>query len=65
MRTEAYTWPITSFVAGIAAGAAIAGVLVEGPGWRTNFLLAACFAAGGAVLAAIWRKTVIPTPART
>ena len=32
MRTEAYTWPITAFVAGIAAGAALGGVLAEGPG---------------------------------
>ncbi len=32
MRTEAYTWPITAFVGGIAIGAALAGVLVEGPG---------------------------------
>ena len=41
MRTEAYTWPMTAFVGGIAIGAALAGVLVEGPGWRTAFLVAA------------------------
>ena len=41
MRTEAYTWPITAFVGGIAAGAALAGALVEGPGWRTAFVVAA------------------------
>ena len=37
MRTESYTWPITSFVGGIAAGAALAGALVEGPAgrWRS------------------------------
>lgn len=60
MRTEAYTWPVTSFVGGIAAGAALAGVLVEGPGWRTAFLAAAAFAAAGAVLAVIWRRNVVP-----
>src|SRR4051794_41930617 len=54
MRTEAYTWPVTSFVGGIAAGAALAGSLVEGPGWRTAFLVAAALAGGGAVLAVIW-----------
>jgi MFS family permease len=59
MRTEAYTWPITSFVGGIAIGAALSGVLVEGPGWRTSFAVAAGFAAGGAVLAALRRKTVV------
>ena len=59
MRTEAYTWPITSFVGGIAIGAALAGVLVEGPGWRTAFVIAAAFAAGGALLAVLWRRTVV------
>jgi MFS family permease len=60
MRTEAYTWPITSFVGGIAGGAALAGFLVEGPGWRTAFVVAAGFAALGAVLAVAWRRTMIP-----
>jgi MFS family permease len=59
MRTEAYTWPITSFVGGIAIGAALCGVIVEGPGWRTAFVVAAGFAAGGALLAALRRKTVV------
>jgi MFS family permease len=63
MRTEAYTWPITSFVGGIAIGAALCGVLVEGPGWRTAFAVAAIFAAGGALLALIWRRTVVPITA--
>ncbi len=60
MRTEAYTWPITAFVGGIAIGAAGCGVIVEGPGWRTAFVVAACVAAGGAVLAFLARRTVVP-----
>jgi MFS family permease len=60
MRTEAFTWPVTSFVGGIAAGAALAGALVEGPGWRTAFLVGAALAAGGAVLAVLWRRSVVP-----
>ena len=32
MRTEAYTWPITAFVGGIAAGAALARRARRGPG---------------------------------
>src|SRR4051794_39662933 len=63
MRTEAYTWPITAFVGGIAAGAALAGALVEGPGWRSAFVIAAAFAAAGAVLAVLWRRTVVPVAA--
>jgi len=60
MRIEAYTWPITSFVGGIAIGAALAGVLVEGPGWRTAFLISAAAAAGGALLAFLSRRTLVP-----
>ena len=60
MRTEAYTWPITAFVGGIAIGAALAGVLVEGPGWRTAFVVAAAFAAAGALFAFLARRTVLP-----
>jgi MFS family permease len=60
MRTEAYTWPITAFVAGIAIGAAISGALVDGPGWRTAFVVAAGFAATGALLAVLRRGTVSP-----
>ena len=63
MRTEAYTWPITAFVGGIAVGAALAGALVEGPGWRTAFVVAACFAAVGSVLAVVRRRTVVPVTA--
>ena len=59
MRTEAFTWPITSFVGGIAIGAALSGLLVEGPGWRTAFVAAAGFAAVGALLAVLRRRTVL------
>jgi MFS family permease len=59
MRTEAYTWPMTAFVGGIAVGAALAGVLVEGPGWQTAFVVAACISATSAVLAVAWRRTVM------
>ena len=63
MRIEAYTWPMTAFVGGIAGGAALSGVLVEGPGWRTAFLVATGFAVLGVVLAFAWRRTVAPVPA--
>ena len=39
-RTEAYTWPVTAFVGGIAIGAALAGTIVEQASWRTAFLVA-------------------------
>ena len=62
-RTEAYTWPVTAFVGGIAVGAALAGVLVEGPGWRVAFLVATGCAAVGTVLAVARRHTLAPAVA--
>jgi predicted MFS family arabinose efflux permease len=59
-RTEAYTWPVTAFVGGIAIGSALAGALVEGPGWRTAFVVAAAIAAGGALLAVARRRSLAP-----
>jgi MFS family permease len=58
-RTEAYTWPVTAFVGGISVGAALAGLIVEGPGWRTAFVIAAACAATGAVLAVSRRRTLV------
>ena len=40
-RTEAYTWPVTAFVGGIAIGSAMAGGIVEASSWRLAFLVAA------------------------
>lgn len=57
-RTEAYTWPVTAFVGGIAIGAAGAGAIVEGPGWRTAFVVAGVVAALGAIIVALRRQTL-------
>jgi predicted MFS family arabinose efflux permease len=38
--TEAFTWPLTAMVAGIAAGNALGGALAEEQGWRAGVLLA-------------------------
>ena len=62
-RTEAYTWPVTAFVGGIAIGQALAGSLAEGPGWRYAFLVGAAFAAAGALIAVVRRGSVtVATP---
>jgi MFS family permease len=57
-RTEAYTWPVTAFIGGIAIGAAAAGVIVEGPGWRTAFVVAGAVAAVGTVIVVVRRNTL-------
>jgi MFS family permease len=59
-RTEAYTWPITAFVIGIAAGNAVAGGVVDGPGVQAAFLLAILCSAAGTVVAAVGNRTLAP-----
>jgi MFS family permease len=57
-ETEAYTWPLTALVSGVAAGAAVSGALSDGPGWRAAVLAAAGAAAIGALLALVRRGTL-------
>jgi hypothetical protein len=55
-ETEAYTWPITSLVMGLAAGNWSAGAIVEAVDWQAAFLVSAGGAALSALLAAArWR----------
>jgi predicted MFS family arabinose efflux permease len=61
-RTEAYTWPQTAFVGGIAIGSALAGGLVESSGPSGAFVAAASIAAIGAVIAVVRRRTITPQP---
>lgn len=62
-ETEAYTWPLTALVSGVALGAAVSGALSDGPGWRMAVLVAAGAAAVGAMIAASRRATLAPQPA--
>jgi MFS family permease len=59
-QTEAYTWPQTAFVGGIAVGSAVAGGIVEASGASPAFLVAAAVALLGAVLAVLRRRTIAP-----
>ena len=59
-RTEAYTWPVTAFVGGIAIGAALAGAIVESASWQTAFLIAGAVGSIGTVIAVARRRTVLP-----
>jgi MFS family permease len=58
--TEAYTWPITSLVVGLAAGNAAAGAIIEASDWRAAFLAAAGVAAIGGVIALVRRVSLQP-----
>jgi MFS family permease len=61
--TEAYAWPITALVAGIAAGNAAAGALVEAADWRVSFLVGAVVAMVGGALVLARRRTLEPARA--
>ena len=58
-ETEAYTWPLTALVSGVALGAAASGALADGPGWRVSVLVAAAAAALGAVVALVRRESLV------
>ena len=59
-RTEAYTWPVTAFVGGIAIGSALAGAIIEAESWRLAFLVATAAAACGTLVAIARRGTLSP-----
>jgi MFS family permease len=62
--TEAYSWPLTAMVAGVAIGAGIAGTLVDQAGWRAAVLLAPAAAALGAAISLTRRGTLAPVTSR-
>jgi hypothetical protein len=63
-QTEAFTWPLTALVSGVALGAAAAGALADGPGWRAGVLAAVVMSAAGALIALARRDTLRPVAAR-
>ena len=65
-ETEAFTWPLTALVGGIALGAAAAGGLVELADWRVAVVASAAAAALGASVALRRRGSLeppVPAPA--
>ena len=63
-RTEAYTWPVTAFVGGIAIGSALPGTIVEAASWQLAFVVGAAAAACGALVAFTRRGTLNPRARR-
>lgn len=60
-ETEAFTWPLTALVGGIALGAATAGALVDASSWRAPLVVATCAAALGGAIAVARRRTLDAT----
>ena len=59
-ETEAFTWPLTALVAGVALGAAVSGALADGPGWQASVLAAVVASALGALVTVGRRATLRP-----
>jgi MFS family permease len=62
-RTEAYAWPVTALVAGLAAGNAVAGAIVESADWRAAIVVAIAVGILGGAVAFMRRSTLTPAPA--
>ena len=56
--TEAFTWPLTALVSGVAVGASAAGALVESSSWTAGVVAAVAVSAVGAALLLMRRDTL-------
>jgi hypothetical protein len=56
--TEAFTWPLTSLVAGVSLGASVAGSLAESHSWTAAVLMAVAVATAGACVVLTRRHTL-------
>jgi predicted MFS family arabinose efflux permease len=56
--TEAFTWPLTALVAGVALGAAAGGAVVEAGSWSSGVLLATAVSLAGAAVVLTRRGTL-------
>jgi hypothetical protein len=56
--TEAFTWPLTALVGGVALGAATAGTVIEAGSWAGGVIVAIGVGLVGAGVVAIRRGTL-------
>ncbi len=62
-RTEAYTWMVTSYVAGTAGGAAASGAIVDYADWRAAVLAGGVVGAIGCAMLIAGRRLLAPEAA--
>ena len=58
--TEAFTWPLTALVAGVAVGAATAGSVIEASSWAGGVVVAIAVGLVGAAVVVARRGTLAP-----
>ena len=61
--TEAFSWLMTSLIAGISLGTAVAGGVIEGSGWEAAVAVGVGVAAAGSIASFVWRGALRPAPA--
>ena len=64
-QTEAFSWLVTSLVAGLAAGNAVAGAVVDGEGWSFAVAIGVAGALIGALLGFASRGTMLAASPRS
>ena len=57
--TEAFTWPLTALVGGVAIGAATAGLIIDASSWSGGVLAAIAVGVAGAAVVMARRQTLI------
>jgi predicted MFS family arabinose efflux permease len=62
---EAFTWLMTSLVAGLSIGAAVGGAVIESDGWQEAVLAGVAVSMVGAILALARRESLRPAMATT
>ena len=61
--TEAFSWLMTSLIAGVSLGTAVGGTVVEGSGWEAAVLAGVAVALAGSVASFVWRGAIRPAQA--
>jgi len=61
--TEAFSWLMTSLIAGVSLGTAVGGTVVEGNGWEAAVLAGVAVALAGSVASFVWRGAIRPAQA--
>lgn len=59
-QTEAYAWPLTALVLGVASGNAAGGAIVEAADWQTAFVVAGLVGLAGSAALVVRRATLRP-----
>jgi MFS family permease len=58
--TEAFSWLMTSLIAGISLGTAIAGGVIESRGWEEAVAVGVAVALAGSAASFVWRRSLRP-----